>query len=73
LIPDGFSSKLSSILALAVQQANERYRDRVDEYPRLNNALLTVVVSWRVFLRAFAKTVTAYGVRVQQFVMQQFQ
>jgi len=32
------------------------------------NALLTGGVSWRVFLRFFAKTATAYGVRVQQLV-----
>jgi len=32
------------------------------------NALLTGGVSWRAFLRLFAKTATAYGVRVQQLV-----
>jgi len=31
--------------------------------------LLTGGVSWRVFLRFFAKTTTAYGVRVQQLVI----
>jgi hypothetical protein len=37
--------------------------------PVTHNALLTGGVSWRVFLRFLHKTATAYGVRVQQFVM----
>jgi len=32
------------------------------------NALLTGGVCWRAFLRIYAKTATAYGVRVQQLV-----
>jgi hypothetical protein len=40
--------------------------------PCTANALLTGGVSWRVFLRFFAKTATAYGVRVQQLVSRIF-